>query len=95
MNRHLTLHHFPTLKRISFPDNIDTRAALESLRDCVSYCNVYVKDIGRTSINVILLKNIALYITKLMQIFGVIPASQTIGFPLSTKSDNNVSINLA
>lgn len=74
-----------------FLDNIDTRTTLESLRDCITYCNIYVKDSGR-AINEILLKNIAFYITKLMQVFGVIRSSESIGFPLSSKSDTNVNI---
>lgn len=77
-----------------FADNIDTRSALESLRDCITYCNIYVKESGRNHINAILLKNIAIYITKLLQIFGVIPSSESIGFPLSVKSDTNVNINV-
>ncbi|XP_065206637.1 cysteine--tRNA ligase, cytoplasmic isoform X2 [Planococcus citri] len=70
-------------------DNIDTRTTLEALRDCITQCNIYVKDSER-NINAILLKNIAMYITKLMQVFGVIPSSESIGFPLSTKSDANI-----
>lgn len=78
---------------VSASDNIDTRTALDAIRECISFCNVYVKDRGIDSLNLILLRDVASYIIELMQIFGVIPRTKPTGFPIS--SDNtaaNVSV---
>jgi len=63
-------------------DNIDTRTALEVLRDLVSVSNVYIEK-QRTSgnINKQLLRNIAAYITKIFNTFGLIAQEEAIGFP--------------
>ena len=63
-------------------DNIDTRTALEALRDLVSVSNVYIeKQRVSGNINKQLLRNIAAYITKIFNIFGLIAQEETIGFP--------------
>ena len=74
-----------------FIDNIDTRTALEAIRDLVTHCNVYMKDIKNP--NTLLLRDIAVYITKMFTIFGAISDSHNdIGFPVSSESANhNVS----
>lgn len=71
-------------------DNIDTRKVLDSIRECISAFNVYVKSCSG-SINLILVHDIATYVTRLMQIFGTIPTLDNIGFPLSSStSDKNI-----
>lgn len=56
----------------SLCDNIDTRSALECLRNVVYDCNVYMqaKKNSRSSPNAVLLRNIAEYITGIFRVFG-------------------------
>lgn len=76
-----------------FADNIDTRSVLDALRDIVADSNVYLRD--NKSPNNLLLRDIAVYITRILSVFGAISGSQeTIGFPISDDAGdcNNVSI---
>ncbi|XP_047120743.1 cysteine--tRNA ligase, cytoplasmic isoform X1 [Schistocerca piceifrons] len=71
-------------------DNIDTRTALDHVRELVAVCNVYQRNcrsVGRES-NCVLLWDIASYITKLMKIFGTIPDDASLGFPASSVSSS-------
>ncbi|XP_064472265.1 cysteine--tRNA ligase, cytoplasmic-like [Ornithodoros turicata] len=56
----------------SLCDNIDTRSALECLRNLIYDCNVYMKDkkSSRSQSNAVLLRNIAEYITGILRVFG-------------------------
>ncbi|XP_046748618.1 cysteine--tRNA ligase, cytoplasmic [Diprion similis] len=73
-------------------DNIDTRSALDALRDIVAHSNIYMRD--STGLNNLLLRDIAVYITKILSVFGAIPNFHhaNIGFPLAC--DNNDSNNI-
>nr|XP_018898966.1 PREDICTED: cysteine--tRNA ligase, cytoplasmic isoform X1 [Bemisia tabaci] len=71
-------------------DNIDTRSSLDALRECITSCNIYCRDSG-SKLNVTLLHQIALYITKMMKIFGTITSDNQIGFPLASNSTCNPS----
>lgn len=72
-------------------DNIDTKAVLEAIRECISACNVYLRDCN-SSINHTLLLDIAKYITEILKVFGIKTADE-IGFPVSEgSSSNDVSI---
>ncbi|XP_046486105.1 cysteine--tRNA ligase, cytoplasmic [Neodiprion pinetum] len=73
-------------------DNIDTRSVLDALRDIVAHSNIYMRD--STGLNNLLLRDIAVYITKILSVFGAIPNFQhaNIGFPLTC--DNNESNNI-
>lgn len=64
-------------------DNIDTKSALDAIREVISNANVYLRDVPATNVNVQLLEEIALYITELLKIFGAIQdnGKKTIGFP--------------
>ncbi|XP_076450719.1 cysteine--tRNA ligase, cytoplasmic-like isoform X2 [Babylonia areolata] len=64
-------------------DSIDTRTALEHIRELVSSSNAYIGQAraGKRRPNRRLLENIATYITDLFRVFGAVPSSQTIGFP--------------
>ncbi|XP_039447218.1 cysteine--tRNA ligase, cytoplasmic [Culex pipiens pallens] len=63
-------------------DNIDTRTALDVIRDLISYSNVYIRD-HKSALNALLLRNIATYITELLHIFGAIVGPRGgIGFPV-------------
>lgn len=67
---------------------MDTRTALENLRELVSVSNLYLRD--NKVLNIILLHDIAKYITNLLTIFGAVSKLTTIGFPLSASSNMNV-----
>ncbi|EDW91983.1 cysteine--tRNA ligase, cytoplasmic [Drosophila yakuba] len=64
-------------------DNIDTRSALDAIRELVSASNVYIRD-NKTRLNSLLLRNVATYITDLLHVFGAIAGPRGgIGFPVS------------
>ncbi|EDW01873.1 cysteine--tRNA ligase, cytoplasmic [Drosophila grimshawi] len=70
-------------------DNIDTRSALDYVRELVSTTNIYIRD-NKARLNNLLLRKIATYITDLLHIFGAINGARGgIGFPLSGSSDSN------
>ncbi|CAH1954638.1 unnamed protein product [Acanthoscelides obtectus] len=69
-------------------DNVDTRGALDSLRDIVTSSNIYLRE--RKPPNMLLLKDIATYVTKILSVFGAISEPAKIGFPVSTSTSNNV-----
>lgn len=63
-------------------DNIDTRTALDVIRDLISHSNVYIRD-HKANLNALLLRKIATYITELLHIFGAIAGPRGgIGFPV-------------
>jgi cysteinyl-tRNA synthetase len=68
-------------------DNIDTRTSLESLRDLVAASNLYIRD--KKPPNSLLLRDIAVYITKILSIFGAISEPSKLGFPVSGGVENN------
>lgn len=71
-------------------DNIDTRSALDAIRDLVSNTNIYIRD-HSTKLNSLLLRRIAEYITDILHIFGAINGPRGgIGFPVSGHSSDNV-----
>lgn len=63
-------------------DNVDTRSAMESIRDLISQANVYIArtEAEKRVPNCLLLRNIATYVTRLFRIFGAVPESSEIGF---------------
>ncbi|XP_012532522.1 cysteine--tRNA ligase, cytoplasmic isoform X1 [Monomorium pharaonis] len=72
-------------------DNIDTRIALDVIRDLVVAGNVYMT-LNPKILDVFFLKDIALYITRMFTIFGAIPSSRSpdsIGFPLDDETVSN------
>lgn len=75
-----------------YKDNIDTRSALDSIREFIGFYNIYAKNSGFDAANLILVRDVASYITNLMQIFGVISKTNSIGFPVPSKNYvNNVN----
>ncbi|XP_011700018.1 PREDICTED: cysteine--tRNA ligase, cytoplasmic [Wasmannia auropunctata] len=71
-------------------DNIDTRTVLDLIRELVANCNVYMSQSKNP--NTLLLRDIAVYITKMFVIFGTISSSyDSIGFPID---DEAVSTNV-
>ena len=67
-------------------DNIDTRVALDVIKKLVNNSNIYVKDCQKP--NVLLLRDIAVYITKIFTVFGTITSHDSIGFPVEDKTAN-------
>lgn len=70
-------------------DNIDTKSALDAIREIISNANIYIREVSTTDINAQLLEEIAIYITNLLKIFGAIQdgSKKSVGFPIS--SDNS------
>ncbi|XP_046665768.1 cysteine--tRNA ligase, cytoplasmic isoform X3 [Homalodisca vitripennis] len=74
---------------ITLCDNIETRPALDSIRDCITACNVYLRG---GDPDCLLLRDIAAYITRIMRVFGAIHTSEDIGFPISSASAGNANV---
>eukprot|EP00105_Crassostrea_gigas_P045421 XP_019929569.1 PREDICTED: cysteine--tRNA ligase, cytoplasmic [Crassostrea gigas] len=73
-------------------DNVNTRTALESLRELIGEANIYManaRGANRTP-NRMILKNIASYIMYLLKVFGAIEVEEEIGFPQSTTQNVNI-----
>ncbi|XP_060523978.1 cysteine--tRNA ligase, cytoplasmic [Cylas formicarius] len=65
-------------------DNIDTKTALEALKELITACNVYQKD--QKSLDKVLLQDVALYVMKILRIFGTMFETPKLGFPSATES---------
>nr|XP_025859983.1 cysteine--tRNA ligase, cytoplasmic isoform X3 [Vulpes vulpes] len=65
-------------------DNVDTRTVLEEMRALVSQCNLYMatRKAARRRPNRALLESIALYLTRMLKIFGAIEEESSLGFPV-------------
>lgn len=64
-------------------DNVDTRTALDVIRELVAGCNIYIRDNAKTGLNKLLLRRIAEYVTDLLHLFGAISGPRGgLGFPL-------------
>lgn len=77
-------------------DNVDTRSVLDALRELVTQSNIYVRDnSGTKTLNGLLLKRIALYITDILHIFGAIHGPRGgIGFPIDSGRNDDVRVTL-
>lgn len=74
----------------NFTDNIDTRSALDAIRDLVSNSNIYIRDHSK-NLNSLLLRKIAIYITDILHIFGAINGPRGgIGFPIGGSESGDV-----
>ncbi|XP_032511957.2 cysteine--tRNA ligase, cytoplasmic [Danaus plexippus] len=63
-------------------DNVDTRSALDALRELVSACHVYLGGVAEVPRSAPLLRASALYVTDILHVFGVIEGPRgLIGFP--------------
>lgn len=68
----------------SLCDNIDTKSALDAIRELISNSNIYIRD-HKSTVNVQLLEEIAIYITDIVRVFGAVPnGKKNIGFPASS-----------
>ncbi|XP_067118536.1 cysteine--tRNA ligase, cytoplasmic [Centruroides vittatus] len=75
----------------SLCDNIDTRRALDYIRDLITASNIYIREkmLNKQAVNGLILKNIANYITEICKIFGVISEEKAIGFPQKELENTN------
>ncbi|XP_013397069.2 cysteine--tRNA ligase, cytoplasmic-like, partial [Lingula anatina] len=73
-------------------DSIDTRSAMENIRDLVTASNSYisVRRSAKVTPNRLLLLNIAKYVTRMMRVFGAIDGEETIGFPQGSGQTANI-----
>ena len=59
------------------------------MKELVGSCNIYL---GEGVANARLLELVALYLTDMMKVFGVVPESTRLGFPTDQQTTNEVSI---
>nr|CAD7395991.1 unnamed protein product [Timema cristinae] len=66
-------------------DNVDTRTALDALRELIGNVNIYLRDrrISGQEGNYILLRDIGTYVTWIFKVFGAIPKEDSLGLPIS------------
>ena len=72
-------------------DSIDTPSVMEVIRQLVSQSNIYMNTTNAT-INRLLLRNIAAYITRLINIFGLnssVPSMDDIGFTRANEKETS------
>lgn len=56
---------------------------MKQLRELIGACNVYLAETA--SPNARLLENVALYCTKILQVFGAIPTGSKLGYPVDSE----------
>nr|XP_057933616.1 cysteine--tRNA ligase, cytoplasmic isoform X2 [Doryrhamphus excisus] len=71
-------------------DNMDTRTAMEEMRQLVGQSNSYIagKKSSRLRPNRMLTGSIAVYLTNMLKIFGAIDGSESVGFPVGGQGQN-------
>ena len=79
LNLNQTFSETQNAIRDALCDNIDTKTALDCVKNLVSACNKYTAQLKQMA-NRLLVRNVAEYITRLFQIFGVIEGKQSLGF---------------
>ena len=67
-------------------DSVDTKSALDEIRELIKASNVYISKhrTDKTLPNRMLLQNIASFITNLLKMFGAIEVDDSVGFPMAT-----------
>lgn len=70
----------------SLLDNFDTSTAMQALVEMVTIVNKYAEACRseQEPVRVLLVKKAAVYVTKMLRIFGVISGGDEIGFPLGS-----------
>lgn len=73
-------------------DNVDTKTALDEVRELIKASNIYINKhkTDKTLPNRMLLQNIATYITNLLKMFGAIETDDSIGFPIAGTQSVNI-----
>lgn len=67
-------------------DNIDTRTALDNMRELVTNANIYMREKQPDSL---LLICVARYLTRMLSVFGCLSGESAIGFPMSGACTDN------
>ena len=70
-------------------DSIDTVSAMKVMKELVGSCNVYL---GEGVANARLLEMMALYLTDMMKVFGVVSESTRLGFPTHQRTTDEVGL---
>ena len=80
----------------NFADNIDTRTALMAIKELVGQTNGYISKMSSdpSAPNRGVLKNVALYITEIFEVLGLIPSGEQIGFPSSSASGQVTNVKI-
>jgi cysteinyl-tRNA synthetase len=74
-------------------DSINTCQAMKEIINLITISNIYINEnYNKTTYNHVLIKDIALYITKLLKTFGVIKDNSSIGFQSLTSESENVCL---
>ncbi|VDK85534.1 unnamed protein product [Onchocerca ochengi] len=78
-------------------DSVDTRTVIEKLRELIAIGNAYINEMEKKNSipNCLLLRNVALYITWLLKIFGVVPQNVDIGFPVEQNGTSSRDVSNA
>lgn len=80
---------------VALCDNVDTKTAMEAVRELIAAANAYVRqyEVDKRVPNCFLLKQVALWITNLFKIFGLVgePNADAIGFGETASSGEGVS----
>uniref|UniRef100_A0A7S2RQQ1 cysteine--tRNA ligase n=1 Tax=Mucochytrium quahogii TaxID=96639 RepID=A0A7S2RQQ1_9STRA len=63
----------------SLLDNFDTKAAMNAMLDLIAKSNAYIR-LPNAKPAVLLLKRIAMYITRILRVFGVVQGADSFGF---------------
>ncbi|CAB1422144.1 unnamed protein product [Pleuronectes platessa] len=65
-------------------DNMDTRTAMEEMRQLVNQSNSYIASRKSSKLrpNRLLVESVAVYLTNMLKIFGTIEGSDPVGFPV-------------
>ncbi|KAK6102952.1 cysteine--tRNA ligase [Brugia pahangi] len=96
----LLVNNFCKIKteiNVALCDSVDTRTVVEKLRELIAIGNAYFIEMEKKEDSVpncLLLRNIALYMTSLLKIFGVIPQNVEIGFPIEHNGISNHDISI-
>ncbi|XP_062513505.1 cysteine--tRNA ligase, cytoplasmic-like [Corticium candelabrum] len=75
-------------------DSVDTPSALSHMKDLVRETNIYVRECQHNDRqpNQILVRNIAIYLTDLLKMFGAISGEQTIGFSVAEAGQGSANV---
>ncbi|XP_014255431.1 cysteine--tRNA ligase, cytoplasmic [Cimex lectularius] len=71
----------------AFCDSVDTRTVMETIKEFISYCHSYL---DQKNVDISLIENIALYVTDMLKIFGLIFVKSSIGFPVNVNASVDV-----
>jgi len=79
----------------SLCDSVDTRSAMFALKELIGSANKYIQS-GKlnASLNGPLLSSIAVYITKMLRVFGVVSSTEKTAFGFGTDAKNQENVNV-